>query len=602
MRPVTRVLLGSAAAIFAVAGAQAADLPVKAQPVEYVRVCSLYGAGFWYVPGTDTCVKIGAFARLQVAYGAGGAGAPVAVGNSGFVSGDFGGGYTRGTNMFNFNSQGAISFDARTQTEYGTLRSYVDVGVATNTNPGGYGGPNIFNPLFPSASFGVATAYSDRAFLQFAGFTAGRMRSFFDLVNPGAYSLASQRLVSGDTAGIGINGIAYTWQFGGGVSASLSLEDGGWSNGGRGRTTVNLAGGSIPIAATDMTSTFGIDTLTTDVKGQQFFDPVFNIRLDQAWGFVGASFALHDASGGYYGTGFNCGSVSPVGLGGTNTGLCAGGPNGASNSTPPYFPANTPGANGGQGNGHPADKWGWASTVGFTVVNPFGLAGDTVGAQAVYSEGAVGYNTSAWGSRAVYGSGNNMGMSFMVDGLFNTGTPVYLTHNWSAVAFYEHVWSAQWRTSVYGGLMGTDFGSGAIAQICATPSMPVRFSGGNHGVFQNNNSPGFPTTTGGVLPNGTTGAGTTLINNYVGAVSNCDPNSSWWQLGTRTMWNPVPDIDIGFDLSWVHLNTAFAGTAHLNALDTVFQPNATGRSAGAYIIENQNVYSAVFRIQRNFLY
>src|SRR5579883_2939300 len=188
MSSVKRVLLGSAAGLFAVTGAQAADvgLPVKAKPVEYVRVCSLYGAGFWYVPGTDTCVKIGAFARLQVAYGAGGAGAPVAVGNSGFVSGDFGGGYTRGTNMFNFNSQGAISFDARTQTEYGTLRSYVDVGVATNTNPGGYGGPNIFNPLFPSASFGVATAYSDRAFLQFAGFTAGRMRSFFDLVNPGA--------------------------------------------------------------------------------------------------------------------------------------------------------------------------------------------------------------------------------------------------------------------------------------------------------------------------------------------------------------------------------------------------------------------------------
>lgn len=25
--------------------------------VEYVRVCSLYGAGFFYIPGTDTCVN-----------------------------------------------------------------------------------------------------------------------------------------------------------------------------------------------------------------------------------------------------------------------------------------------------------------------------------------------------------------------------------------------------------------------------------------------------------------------------------------------------------------------------------------------------------------
>src|SRR5215470_624823 len=61
MRPVKRVLLGSAASLFAVAGAQAADLPVKAKPVEYVKVCTLYGAGFWYVPGTDTCIKIGMY-------------------------------------------------------------------------------------------------------------------------------------------------------------------------------------------------------------------------------------------------------------------------------------------------------------------------------------------------------------------------------------------------------------------------------------------------------------------------------------------------------------------------------------------------------------
>jgi hypothetical protein len=68
------------------------------------------------------------------------------------------------------------------------------------------------------------------------------------------------------------------------------------------------------------------------------------------------------------------------------------------------------------------------------------------------------------------------------------------------------------------------------------------------------------------------------------------------------MWNPVPDIDIGFDLSWVHLNTAFAGTAVLNGLGTVFQPNAIGRGSGLYNIDNQDVYSVMFRIQRNFLY
>ena len=42
-------------------GAQAADLPVKAKAVEYVRICSLYGAGFFYIPGTDTCIKLGGY-------------------------------------------------------------------------------------------------------------------------------------------------------------------------------------------------------------------------------------------------------------------------------------------------------------------------------------------------------------------------------------------------------------------------------------------------------------------------------------------------------------------------------------------------------------
>jgi Porin subfamily len=599
MRPMKRVLLGSAAGIFTVSGVQAADLPTKAQPVEYLKACSLYGAGFWYVPGTDTCIKIGAFVRLQLGYGAGGSGVPAGVGGSAPGEGDFGGGNARGTNMFNFGSTGAISFDMRQQTEYGTLRSYVDMGVQTNSNTGGYGGPNVLNPLFPSASYGGQAAYADRAFIQFAGFTAGRIRSFFDLVNPGAYSLTTTRLVSADTGGIGIIGGAYTWQFGGGLSASVSLEDGGWSTGGRGRSTVNLASGSLPIGATDMTSAFGAGEMATDVKGQQFFDPVFNLRLDQAWGFIGASFALHDASGGYYGTGYNCGSPSPVGLGGANTGLCAGGGNTPNNSTPPYNAAGlaptTCGAVSGSECGHPADKFGWASTVGATWVNAFGLAGDILGVQGAYCYGAVGYCTQAWGSKFIYGSGNNVGYSYLVDGIFNTNTPVFLTQTWSAVSYYEHVWTPQWRTSVYGGLLGTNWGSQAIAQVCTYPAGfgPVGFSAGSNSMFSNTNSPGFPTTQ--TNP-------PSIVNNFKGSVSNCNPNSSWVQVGTRTMWNPVPDIDIGFDLSYIRLNTAFAGTAVLGALGTVFQSNAIGRPSGLYSIDNQNVYSAMFRVQRNFLY
>ena len=51
------------------AGAQAADLPVKAKPVQYVKICTLYGVGFYYIPGTDMCIKIGGWVRAEYHYG-----------------------------------------------------------------------------------------------------------------------------------------------------------------------------------------------------------------------------------------------------------------------------------------------------------------------------------------------------------------------------------------------------------------------------------------------------------------------------------------------------------------------------------------------------
>jgi hypothetical protein len=72
------------ASLAAIASAQAADLPIKAKAVEYVRVCSLYGAGFWSIPGTDTCIRIGGYLRVDTTFDGGGAqGQPA-------WSGDFG--------------------------------------------------------------------------------------------------------------------------------------------------------------------------------------------------------------------------------------------------------------------------------------------------------------------------------------------------------------------------------------------------------------------------------------------------------------------------------------------------------------------------------
>jgi Porin subfamily len=497
MVSVKRVLLGSAAGVFAVAGAQAADLAVKAKPVEYVKVCSLYGAGFWYVPGTDTCIKIGAYTKLQTTYNMSSTG-PFMLG---FATGAIGGSDASGRNTrtdtapFAFNNRGVISFDMRTQTEYGTLRSYIDGGANVT-------GGSSWNAGASQQS--SVTFLNTRAFFQFAGFTAGRMRSFFDMYFQGTYAFAGQRF-GADTSPNGILGIAYTWQLGGGLSASVSLEDNSQAGNGRGRSTVNLSANPVNV----------LTGSTFDMKGPEFFDPVFNLRLDQAWGFVGVSAALHDASGGYY-------SAGPAGPGVL------------------------------EGNGHPGDKFGWAVTPAFLWNSPFGLTGDAIAAQGVWSKGAAGYAEAGVMSGAFFGSGRKVGLGFTDEGIFTNGTNVELTTVWSFNAAYEHRWNPQWRTSVYGGMIGVQYDDAAKSALCR---------GGLAGIS---------------------------------AISNCDPDWSLSEVGTRTLWNPVPDLDVGFDVVWYHLNTAFAGTASLNGVGA--------KPSGPYTISNLDSLGAVFRIQRNFLY
>src|ERR1700754_4822219 len=62
------LLLGSAAVVASAAAAQAADLSV-AEPVDYVRVCDAFGEGYWYIPGTDTCIAISGQVRVGVRFG-----------------------------------------------------------------------------------------------------------------------------------------------------------------------------------------------------------------------------------------------------------------------------------------------------------------------------------------------------------------------------------------------------------------------------------------------------------------------------------------------------------------------------------------------------
>ena len=119
MKMVKSLILGSAAGLIAMSGAQAADLPVKAKAVEYVRICSLYGAGFYYIPGTDTCIKLGGYLRVDTTFN----------GSSNYNSPAWAGAAGQGNryrNQYIAYSRQDLNIDTRTATEYGVVRTFFD--------------------------------------------------------------------------------------------------------------------------------------------------------------------------------------------------------------------------------------------------------------------------------------------------------------------------------------------------------------------------------------------------------------------------------------------------------------------------------------------
>jgi hypothetical protein len=187
MKLARSLFLGSVAGLAAVAGAQAADLPAKkAAAVEYVRVCSTYGAGFFYIPGTETCLRVGGRVRAEFQY---------------LEPTD------REDDAIGFRARGRLNIDARTATAYGLLRTFVRFEMTRDT--GVYG-------------FSSTTANVDQAFVQFGGLTAGRTISFFmnsDLPNDNWGTL---RFYDAPT----VNVFAYTFSFGNGFSATIAAEEG----------------------------------------------------------------------------------------------------------------------------------------------------------------------------------------------------------------------------------------------------------------------------------------------------------------------------------------------------------------------------------------
>ena len=116
------LLLGSAAALVAVSGARAADAVVIAEPepMEYVRVCDTYGVGFYYIPGTETCLKVSGYIRYDIGIGDAVGITMCSIADSIFDGDSASTLTTPTTSAF----VSLLRVDARAETELGTLRAY----------------------------------------------------------------------------------------------------------------------------------------------------------------------------------------------------------------------------------------------------------------------------------------------------------------------------------------------------------------------------------------------------------------------------------------------------------------------------------------------
>jgi uncharacterized membrane protein YeaQ/YmgE (transglycosylase-associated protein family) len=180
------LLLGSAAALAAVSGAQAADAIVAAEPepMEYVRVCDAFGTGYFYIPGTETCLKIGGYVRFQTNFG---------------PDEDLrGSSRGRGTSDWDTFTRGQLQIDAKNDTELGTLESTIV--LQTNADQAGNSG----------------STFLDTASFKIAGLKFGYYYSWWDDGIAGETDVLQTRSL--------FNSVSYTYD-GGAFKAGISVDE-----------------------------------------------------------------------------------------------------------------------------------------------------------------------------------------------------------------------------------------------------------------------------------------------------------------------------------------------------------------------------------------
>jgi hypothetical protein len=557
MKMVKSLLLGSAAGLVAVSAGQAADLPVKAKPVEYVKVCSLYGAGFFYMPGTDICIKIGGFLRAEVNVHAAGSFAPFVSNSNAFQF--------RAEDDYVARTRAALTTDVREQTSFGTLRAYLAAGWQYSTDDA----PTVSLPSVTAtgttarAGFGTTSTFSGflgnnssvyflRAFIQWGGFTIGKTASFYDFINTSKYTLQTNFLYQ-DFGGFGVNTWGYTQQLGNGLAATIAVQDPSPYE--KPLVDVNPAG-AFATSSTTSANVFNIAAAASNNNsnaGTLVPDIVAALRIDQAWGSAQIAGIARDDRATYYSNTFN-GVIS--------------------------------------GSDSPSDKWGWAGMAGLELnlqsFLPWFAKADSFVVQGQYCVGEVmscsnnsgtRLNDVGWSLINV----NKIGLGFEDDGYFGsltthpaTGAPrgigatgLQLTTAWNVIGAIQHYWWPELRTSLYAGYLNYQANSSAVdTEVCQAL---------NGGTFSANNATAIK-----------------LVNGTQVANTGC---TDWaaWMIGTRTLWNPTRNLDVGVDVLYTQQSkTAFGGAQF------AFSPGG-GAATQTLTVGDTHIWAGIMRVQYNFL-
>lgn len=192
------LLLGSAAAMIAVTGARAADAVIaEPEPVEYVRVCDMYGAKWFYLPGTETCIQFDGYVRVTYRYNIDDR---ITVGDDSSAAWSY---------------RARLNVRTRNETDYGTLEGWIRI-------QGNTGAP------------ADANAVIDRALISLAGFRLGYSDSFvtthhgygfYSDVQDGLYDYHQATFFDYTYSANGFSATVGVQQSGGSLGVASSAED-----------------------------------------------------------------------------------------------------------------------------------------------------------------------------------------------------------------------------------------------------------------------------------------------------------------------------------------------------------------------------------------